>query len=116
MHQVRRAILFTGMPSLLEASSGIRFAVVLAGKNKSDVAAFIAKRHVFGKRILPRHPADVHPQRFVDPRTCDVKGLVTESVDHACELRLSPHARHFRDQSDYPRHTLSFRSLPPMTT
>jgi len=42
--------------------------------------------------------------------------LVAEGFDHARELRLRPHAWHFCDQSDYPRHTLSFRWLPPMTT
>src|SRR5271156_1747244 len=116
MHQVRRTAFFTGVPSLFEAPSGIRFAVILTGKHESDIVAFVAKRHSFGEGILARDPTDVYAQSFINPRACDVEGFVAEGFHHARELRLRPHAWHFCDQSYYPRHTLSFRWLPPMTT
>ena len=96
------------MPSLFQPARRSRFRIILAGKNKSNVIPLIADGHPVRKRILPRDPADVHPGRFINPRTCDVEGLVAQRLNHAQKLRLSPRAGLLGNQSDDSRHVIPY--------
>jgi hypothetical protein len=55
------------MPALLEALSGSRFGVFLAGKNEYHIATLIAQWHPIGKRALPDCPTHVYAQGLINP-------------------------------------------------
>src|ERR1700683_208443 len=102
------------MTAFLKALDGVRFWVLLAGKNQSDVAPFGLDRHSIREGILARCPSHVDPCLLVNPGSRHVKRLVTEDLKHPQQLRLGPFAGFTGYESKNSRHAVDPDSVPAL--